>query len=181
MTTVDPYVVRSPEVLTNKDGTPSDQMRAWLDYDNRWKHDLWQLITGGTGDDTTGGTDEASANENQIALLQGLLSAALERIHNLEAETPIFDQPKEFRAITKSNNYTAVDRDFINAKRGATITLPSNPAESATIIVRNGDGSIIKLRGNNKHINGSSNGKIYKKGTALVLQYFIDSNEWLVR
>jgi hypothetical protein len=89
--------------------------------------------------------------------------------------------PVEFRAVTKNSNYTAIDHDFVNAKQGATITLDSTPPENAVIIIRNGDGSEIKINGGGKTINESSTFRIRKKHTTRVFQYFIDSDEWLIR
>lgn len=47
MSVADPYVVQIPEVLVNRDGTLTAQAKAWFEYDNRWKHDLWQQAGGG--------------------------------------------------------------------------------------------------------------------------------------
>lgn len=47
MTIADPYVVRLPEKITNQDGSPSLEFLAWLNYDNRWKHDVFQQLGGG--------------------------------------------------------------------------------------------------------------------------------------
>lgn len=87
----------------------------------------------------------------------------------------------EFNCITKNQNYTAVSHDFINAKSGATITLPEYPAKNSVIIVRNGDGSRIKLDGNSRNINGCLNGLIGNEGTAIEMHYFIDTNEWFAK
>ena len=86
-----------------------------------------------------------------------------------------------FTSITVDSGYTALGGEFINAKRSAIISLPLTPNEGSVIIVRNGDGSPITIKGNGKNINGCSEAKICRQGTALVIHYFIDSNEWLVR
>jgi hypothetical protein len=88
---------------------------------------------------------------------------------------------KRFRAVTVTQSYTAVDHDFINAKQSSTITLPQYPEENSVIIVRNGDGSSIKLSGNGKKINGSSTGILQRKTTAIEFYYFIDSGEWVAK
>ncbi|MDC0637506.1 hypothetical protein OAP25_02275 [Flavobacteriaceae bacterium] len=87
----------------------------------------------------------------------------------------------QFKAITVASNYTANDYEFINAKAGSTITLAKYPVENSAIIIRNGDGSVIKLNGNGKNINGSKTGITTQKGTAIEFHYFIDSNEWFAR
>jgi hypothetical protein len=181
MTTVDPYVVRLPEVMVNQDGSPSEQMRAWLEYDNRWKHDLWQLVTGGSGEDRTAGIDIASANENTISVILGLLDSYLEKTQDLESEVPIYPQALDFRAISKSANYTALDYDFVSASSASTITLPQNPVENSVVIVRNADGTLIGIGGNGKNINGSASITVGLKGNSLLMQYFLESDEWFIR
>ena len=87
----------------------------------------------------------------------------------------------DIRAVTVTSNYTAVDGDFINAKSNAQITFPKYPEENSVIIVRNGDGSTIKLLGNGKNMNGESTGQLTRKGTSIEFHYFIDSDEWFAR
>ena len=140
------------------------------------------LRTGGPLDAVDDSNEESSANENQIAQLIGMVSSLSDAIADLQNDVDIVEPVTGYNAVTIfSSFYTAVDQDFVNAKGGATIALPENPQENAVIIIRNGDGSSIKLNGNGKTINGSSTGTISQKGTALVLHYFIDSDEWLVR
>ena len=86
-----------------------------------------------------------------------------------------------FMPVSTSVSYTASDFEFVNAKNGSTITMPETPNNYSAIIVRNGDGSRITLNGNGKMINGESAGKIYRKGTSIVLQYFLDDDEWFAR
>jgi len=59
MSTVDPYVVRYPDKITKPDGSATEEWKAWLDYDNRWKHDMWRVVTGGTGGAQTPSEDNA--------------------------------------------------------------------------------------------------------------------------
>ena len=94
---------------------------------------------------------------------------------------PSFVETSVFRAVTVTQNYTAQPNDFINAKSGATITFPKYPDEGAVIVIRNGDGTDIKLAGNGKSLNGSSTGTLRRKGTAIEFYYFIDSDEWLAK
>lgn len=84
----------------------------------------------------------------------------------------------EWNAVSKSNSYTMVGYDFVNAKSNAQITFPLFPDENDQIRVRNGDGTLIKLLGNGRNINGSTSGFLRKKGTAITFIYFINTNEW---
>jgi hypothetical protein len=95
---------------------------------------------------------------------------------------PTLEQPiNKIRTVTVTSNYTALPNDFINAKNNAQITFPKYPDENSVIIVRNGDGSRIKLIGNGKKINGSTTGYLTRKETAIEFYYFIDSDEWFAR
>lgn len=89
-----------------------------------------------------------------------------------------FDAVK-FNPVSKSVNYTAQPLDFVNASNGAEITFPLYPDEMSVIIIRNGDGSTIKLNGNGRNINGDSSGKLQRKGTSIQFYYFTQTNEWL--
>jgi len=142
---------------------------------------ILEQLYGFSTTDLVGGVDESSANENQIALLLGLVSDLSVAVADLASDTHGQLVPQEYRAVTVTTNYTALDKDFVNAKSGATITMPEFPSENDTIIIRNGDGTKIGLSGNGKNINGSKTGLINRQSTSLVLQYFIDTDEWLVR
>ena len=92
------------------------------------------------------------------------------------------EKTKEFRAITvNGGSYTALDRDFVNAKSAAIISFPQYPVENAAITIRNGDGTNIGLDGNGKNINGSASGTLYREGTAIDYFYFIDTDEWFAK
>lgn len=180
MAKVDPYMQPLPQTIQDKNGNITAEFRQWLIYDNRWKFDMWVRSGGGT-DAVEAGQGEHGYSENLISLLIGQVAFLKERVDDLQNQDSVNHFIKSFRAVTKSEDYTAIEDDFVNAKLGATIALPRYPDENAVVIIRNGDGSTIKLNGNGKTINGSTTGKIYRKGTAIVWQYFIDSDEWLAR
>ena len=94
---------------------------------------------------------------------------------------PSFVETSVFRAVTVTQSYAAQPNDFINAKSGAAITFPLYPEENAVFIVRNGDGTSIKLEGNGRSINGSTTGTLSRQETAIEFYYFIDTNEWFAR
>jgi hypothetical protein len=163
---------------------PTEDMSAnENNYHAQIERILQQLYrrAGGTVDNVDDNTEESSANENQISHIYGLVAELTDEINALAADSTGVTYHPGFRAVTKSEDYTANNLDFVNAKLGATISLPQYPEENAVVIIRNGDGSTIKLNGNGKTINGSTTGKLYRKGTAIVWQYFIDSDEWLAR
>jgi len=178
---VDPYLYNIPKAFLNH---PDREVRAWFEYDNRWKNDIWLRTGGGTDEiaatairesyawDTnsdTSGID--SANVRQLFQSE----QAIERPFNYHIE----HAPKEWRNITITGGaYTALDHDFINAKGNALIYFPEYPEVNATFTVRNGDNSRITLVGNGKMLNGCSTGIIDNQETSIDWHYFIDSDEW---
>lgn len=45
MTVADPYVVRIPKFVFD---TNDQELISWYEYDNRWKHDIFQQLGGGS-------------------------------------------------------------------------------------------------------------------------------------
>lgn len=133
---------------------------------------------------TGGGTDEVAATQIREFYGWNLSDSGDDEDQSImafsfasEADSPY----SLFNAITKTNNYTSVPFDFVNAKSGAEISFPAQPNKNDVVIIRNGDNSRIKLNGNGKTINGSNTGEIVRKGTCIIFQYFIDSDEWFAR
>lgn len=175
--------VNSPFLLS-KLRPVGDMTKQENNYHDQIERILQQLYrrSDGTVDTTDDNLEESSANENQIAFLNGQFSSLYDKVGGLEQDTEVSPVIlREFRAITKSANYTASDYDFINAKSNAIITLPQFPIENSVIIIRNGDNSTVTILGNGKNMNGEATGYIRRQSTALTLQYFIDSNEWFAR
>lgn len=174
MSEVDPYTIGIPkQFLTDP------EVRAWFVYDNRWKHDMWVRSGGGTDIIETITLEVASTIEPELYAYNSRVEQELKELKlSIDTAVPVV---KEFRAITVTSNYTAVDHDFINAKSRAVITLPKYPVVNSVIIIRNGDGSNIKLVGNGKNINDSSDGFMRTKGAAIHFHYFIDTDEWFAR
>lgn len=175
--------VNSPFLLS-KLRPVGDMTKQENNYHDQIERILQQLYrrSGGTVDTTDDNLEESSANENQIAFLNGQFSSLYDKVGGLEQDVEVSPVIlREFRAVTKSESYTASDYDFINAKSCATITLPQFPVGNSVIIVRNGDGSIITIDGNQRNINGDACAITRRFNTSLVLHYFIDSNEWFIR
>lgn len=149
---VDPFMHPIPAELSQDQET-----RQYFEYLNRHLHDLW--VRSGGGDDYINNLD--------VSALYGKVS--------------IKDDFKEFNAITKTSSYTAVAFDFIEAKRGAIILLPEFPKENSVVIVANGDGSTIRVKGNGKKINGVNDYILRNRNTTLVFHYFVNSDYWRIR
>ena len=128
----------------------------------------------------TGGVDDSISDADVAEKYPWPTNQTLDEV--IGFNYPAIEQTvKQIRTVTTSVNYTAVDGDFINAKSKAQITFPKYPDENSVIIIRNGDGTRIKLNGNGKNINGSLAGFISKKETSIEFHYFIDSDEWFAR
>ena len=169
MAQVDPFLLPIPKQLL-KDA----ETRAYFEYMSRFLHDLW--VRSGAGNDFI--ADQAirenypwgGEEEGEDSPLSGYSLFG----NNDEGVHP-------YRAVTVGSDYTASSYDFISATRGAAVSMPSNPEENSVVIIRNGDGSNIKLNGNGRKMNGSLSGNLRVKGTAIYFHYFIKDNEWFAR
>ena len=197
MSKVDPYIVNPPKAFTS-----DPELAVWYNYTNRFLHDLWQAVTDGTGDPDEVESVEGQTTSYRVGQNSALIAQLLERMECLERtievksalagavssassdvsmqiQTPAIST--DFKSITVTENTTLNNYNFANVKNGATVTLPQYPIENSVIIIRNGDGSTVKIDANGKTLNGETTGKLYRKGTAITIQYFIDSDEWLIR
>lgn len=129
----------------------------------------------------TGGGGDSIEN---ITIEQNYTWDALEDIETGDSLSSMFGletAAQSFNSVSTNQDYTMVAFDFVNAKSSSTITLPEYPEQNDVVIIRNGDGSRIKFLGNGKDINGESSGAITRKGTTLIMQYFLDDDEWFAR
>ena len=163
-TKVDPFVYPIPQELTKDKET-----RVFFEYFVRWAHDMW--VRSGGGDDAVA---EATIQEVYPWPTSEEGTGDVQNLYQNNIDTTL----GKLRAVTVSEAYTAQVNDFVNAKSCATITFPQYPDDGDIIVIRNGDGSSIKLAGNGKSLNGSTTGTLSRQGTAIEFYYFIDSDEW---
>ena len=162
MAKVDPFVIQWPVKWLS-----DAEIRPVIEYLNRFLHDLY-IRTGG-------GTDAIA--EAGDTIISNIISSTYT---SSPSSLPLFS--KGFNTVSQvAGEYTAVPFDFINATLGAKIIFPKYPDENNVIIIRNGDGTKIPFDGNGKPVNGSDNGALTKKGTAIEFHYFLDSDEWFAR
>ena len=166
-TVVDPFIQPIPQKFMD-----DPELRAWCEYLHKHLFQQWTR---------TGGSEDIINNISIEERYAWDLSVNFAREQQLNLPQVSNEQIKEFNAVSTSINYTAIDYDFINAKNTSKITLPKYPQENAVVIIRNGDGTKIDIDGNGKKINNENTGRIYRKGTALTLQYFINDDEWFAR
>lgn len=112
-------------------------------------------------------------------------------IHRLEGVVRQLEvDTSGFIGDVKVTNYTARNKDWIEARNKAVITLPANPLVNDQVIVSNGDGSEITIKGNGNNIKykGTDTSiKTRSDGTSLHFQLFrhqvygVDERYWRVR
>lgn len=177
MTIADPYVVRIPQFVFDTD---DPELIGWFEYDNRWKHDIFQQLGGGT-DLVAGSTEAVSANDNQIAYLNAQLNQLREKLEMLGRDVVLPTIVKRLRPVSATTAYTAVSGDFVNASSGITVTLPGSPVRDDQVIVRVSDGTTITVNGNGRNVNGKTTQMIKGQNNAIDFYYFIDDNAWFAR
>lgn len=116
-------------------------------------------------------------NINDSISLQHRLEAAVKQI---EIDTA------GFIAKVKTSNYTAENKDWVEARSKAIITLPADPLVNDQVIVSNGDGSLIKINGNGnniKYTTTNTNLKTSRQGSSFHFQLFEDESTkyWRIR
>lgn len=155
---VDPFVIQWP-----RKWVADQEIAPVIQYLNKFLHDLWAR--------TGGGTDFI---DNSITEITNI---------SIRESYPwdLTPTPRQFRAVTKSLNYTLLDFDYANFTSSATAKFPEFPKKGAVIAIRNGSNGTVKLDGNGKNINGSSTGNIRLKETSIDFYYFIDSDEWFAK
>lgn len=133
----------------------------------------------------TGGATDEVAETGTRETYPWIIDDPKQETINLNSQTNVeevhyhFDSPfRVFNAVSTNTIYIANNWDWINAKNGSSIILPAYPEVNSEVIIRNGDGSLIRLKGNGRLINGSSTGELRRKGTCIKFKYFIDDNEW---
>lgn len=159
---VDPFIAPIPRKLREDPET-----RGFFEYFVRWAHDIW-IRTGGSVD-----TIEATGVRETYPWIQDVPASLDVNIPNLPQEET------KFRPVVITNNYTAVDNDWIWVKNGSTVTFPKYPGDGEEFIVYVGSSSAVSLNPNGKKINGSTTGKLRKKGTSIRFKYFLTEDEWL--
>lgn len=85
------------------------------------------------------------------------------------------DSAMGFVGKVKTINYTAIAKDWVEARSNAVISLPLDPLVNDQVIVSNGDGSLIKVEGNGNDIKYTTTDTsiiIRVQGTSLHFQLF---------
>lgn len=163
MANVDPFVIQWPRAWEQ-----DPEIGPVIHYLNRFLHDLW-IRTGGSSD----------------AIESVELAEKYPWPTTITTQQDSFDYPvkvipaKQFNAVTTTTSYTANSWDYIRASSNALITFPEYPSENDVIIIRNDDGSKIKLNGNGRNMNDETTGILTRKGRSVTFHYFVGTNDWV--
>jgi hypothetical protein len=180
--TADPYVIRLPEKITNPDGSPSNEFQQWLNYDNRWKHDIW--VYSGAGENVIGESNDQieinkqniETNQTNITNVNANLNALTVRV--TENESDIADlQGRAFSTFNLSANHTTSGNEILNFKNTTAIdiTLNATPEDQETIhYSRDGSGRVNFIG----TVNGDTNFYVKYQGSGGTLYYSSDLGEW---
>lgn len=108
-----------------------------------------------------------------VARLEGV-------VKQLEVDT------QGFRGRVEVSNYTAINKDWVEARSGIIVKLPANPDVNDQVIVSNGDGSKITIQGNGntiKYTTSATSIITRNQGTSLHFQLFQDeaTKYWRIR
>ncbi|MBL4753775.1 MAG: hypothetical protein JKY52_09320 [Flavobacteriales bacterium] len=186
---VDPFLYPiPPEFLKDP------EVRAWFEYDNRWKHDIW-LRTGG-GDDAvaesqigelyepgiqTSSVDELAEDLEVAQEMAAQMIDLIERVEELEAASDSSQLTTDgFETINISAGvtaFTATGKQIITCNNTGALDLTLNPAPDDAEelhIKRNASGAVNFIG----TIDGITTENIGSTGDGIHLIYTIAQGEW---
>jgi len=131
-----------------------------------------------------GGTDivqDITSSESFETSLSGAESQEIsDNLEQIEDLIPVC-RYRDFEALIKVIDYTAVNNDFVEGRNGITIKLDKNTDYGDQIITGNGDSSTIKVDGNGTELRykglRGSNINIRLEGTFIHWYIFTDGKE----
>ena len=83
-----------------------------------------------------------------------------------------------FNSKIETVNYTAENKEWVEARNKARIKLPSNPLRNSEVIISNGDGTSIIMDGNGndiKYTSTSATLTTIRQGSSFHFQFFSDN------
>jgi hypothetical protein len=146
-----PYVVKIPQAFIDLN---DQEVLDWFAYDNKWKQDINFNLD--FGDAVTNITNSESFETSSSSSEYQSHKDYLEQIEDNIPKV----QLRDFIPLVKTDNYSAVDNDFVDVRQGKKITLI--PSTGAQIITANGDGSKVEVYSEVKiHWGSSSSNSVY--------------------
>ena len=151
---------------------------------------LYRIIqaVGGEGADTINTTIINSGLAAKLPFLFGLVSSMSKKLGSLQdqvrdsktqsAVKQLEIDTADFYTKIKTENYTAVNKDYVEGRNNATIKLPANAKRSDQVMVANGDGSAITVDGNGNNIKYTSTDTKFitrNNGSSFHFHFFIDN------
>ena len=162
-----------PNIKIPKQFLVDRETRAYFEKKDFIMFQVWKRLGG--GDDHINNLQNLEITEASAG------SQALDAIQYLEQIEDAIpsDRPVDFYSAIKTSSYTAVNGDFIEAQNNAIITLDPEADIDDQIMIANGDGSTITVKGAIKYTKLDSSLIMNNQGTSLHFQNFGDY--WRVR
>lgn len=160
--------------VVNDDGTASVEFRHWLERQFFFDSDIY-IRTGGPSDTITdiinSDTFETSVSSAEYHEQDS---------ENEQIEDLIYIPNTEWKGISTDIDYTAINRDFVEATRKATITLDNNSNIGDQIETGNGDGSKITIDGDGLELRyaGKRANKIDIASEGTFIHWYRFDNYW---
>ena len=152
---------------------------------------------GGEGNDLIAGSYTTSLDSDKFMYFAALVKKIARQVNELDIhDSSYFNsllkdvdvRTSGFNTKIKTSSYTAINKDYIEARNNAPITMPLNPQRNDEIMIANGDGTTIKVLGNGnkfKYTTKADVFNIYNTASSKHFQWFSDNdlNEsyWRVR
>ena len=151
---------------------------------------LYRIIQGlgGEGAPSTGDSISTTVSADKIPYLFGLVYTLGKKVSQLEAGASnsvmaaaiklLESRTANFITTVKTQDSTAKNKDFFEARNSITVKLPANARRSDEVIVANGDGSKITIDGNGNNIKYTTTDTsviMRSQGTSLHFHFFIDN------
>lgn len=159
---------------------------------------LYKVIAslGGEGSTRISDITNTVIAADKVDPMFSLVKSMKTQLNELDTDNPILDakvkdidiRTANFISKIKTVNYTAINKDWIEARNKITVYLPETPIRDDEIMISNGDGSVITIDGNGSNIKYTSTDTKFitrNNGSSYHFQYFEDNglNEryWRVR
>lgn len=161
-----PYVVQIPKAFLDLN---DQEVVDWFNYDHKWKQDI--NINLDFGDAVTNITNSESFETSSSSAEYQSHKDFLEQIEDNIPKV----QLRDFVPLVKTDNYSAVDNDFVDVRQGKKITLI--PSTGAQIITANGDGSKVEVYSEVKiHWGSSSSNSVYLTRENTTIHWYLFEN-----
>lgn len=153
---VDPFIEEFPTQWVGKDGRLTDEAVHYLEYSERWMHDMWQRS--GAGDDAVS-------------------EQGIKELYPWATFTPV-RLLEDIEIAAGDTAFTATADQFIvcNNTATATITLNTEPEDGEEVVIARRNAGVIMAG----IVNGKTNPSLAFKLDTAHLKFSVAAGEWVV-